>query len=85
MAVELWFISSECLDAIAYFFFLGAESEDAAIVALASSAFIVTGVLLWLFLKGKADFLTGCMAKGLTGVPVRHGNCWILWWHAFRL
>lgn len=43
------------LDALAYFFFyLGAKGEDASIAAVASSAFMVVGVLLgWVFLKEK--------------------------------
>jgi drug/metabolite transporter (DMT)-like permease len=43
------------LDTAAYFFFFeGAKGEDAAIAAVASSAFMVIGVLLgWLFLKEK--------------------------------
>ena len=47
------------LDTVAYFFFfLGAEGEDAAIAAVASSAFMVIGVLLgWLFLKEKVSLV----------------------------
>jgi drug/metabolite transporter (DMT)-like permease len=45
------------LDCIAYFFLLrGAKGEDAAITAVASSAFMVIAVLLgWLFLKEKVS------------------------------
>lgn len=45
------------LDSAAYFFFFqGAKGEDAAIAAVASSAFMVIGVLLgWLFLKEKVS------------------------------
>jgi drug/metabolite transporter (DMT)-like permease len=47
------------LDTVAFFFFfLGAEGEDAAIAAVASSAFMVIGVLLgWLFLKEKVSLV----------------------------
>jgi uncharacterized membrane protein len=47
------------LDTAAYFFFfLGAKGGDAAIAAVASSAFMVIGVLLsWLFLKEKVGLV----------------------------
>jgi len=47
------------LDAAAYFFFLrGAQGQHAAIAAVASSAFMVVGVLLcWLFLKEKVSLV----------------------------
>jgi len=47
-----------CLAAAYFFFFLGAEGEDAAIAAVASSAFMVIGALLgWLFLKEKVSLV----------------------------
>ena len=63
------------LDSVAYFsFFLGAEGEDAAIAAVASSAFMVIGVLLgWLFLKEKVSLVCwsgiGLVFSGIALLP----------------